>query len=252
MVYVFDLDGTLCFCGKEIHPQIISQLQRIEAEGNSLVFASARPIRDMLPLLNEHFSQHFLIGGNGSIISQKGKIEVVKPLAEEDYLTLKALISKYEVDYLVDSHWNYSLQNRNDALANINSKVDALKLANNLPLDDIGTCIKCNLLNIPETLYEELIQAVDELDVVKIIHSGSQSIDIVAKGINKYETFMKYFGVTDYAAFGNDNNDIELLENAKFGVCVGDNPNAQRVADQVIEASNESVVEFLKAFKLTE
>jgi len=248
MIFVFDLDGTISFCGRKIAPVIISELKKLEELGHQIVFASARPIRDMLPLLQENFPHHFLIGGNGSIVFNAGKLEIVKPLDTDILFYLKKLISDYDLDHLVDSDWDYVLKNRNDKQANINNKVDALGLAKNVSIESINACIKCNLLNIPVNLYNEIITLLEMLDVTKIIHSDNYSIDIVANGINKYETFIKYFGSSEYVAFGNDNNDIELLSYAKYSISVGSNQKAKEASDMNIDANDKSVASFLLSY----
>lgn len=213
MIYVFDLDGTICFDGKTIAPELIAELKKLETEVNSLIFASARPIRDMLPLLDD-FADNFLIGGNGSIVRKYGQIEIVSALEMGAILDF---IQKHDLDYLIDSDWDYSLKNRNDALAKINDKIDARQLAKNLTLGEIEqkAVIKVNLLNVPDALKPDF----PGLEITK--ESGTSNYEITAPNTNKYKTLRKYFS-EPYIAFGNDGNDIELLKHAKISVEVGD------------------------------
>ncbi len=51
MRYVFDVDGTLCFDGITIDPALIHALKKLERDGDTIIFASARPIRDLLPVV---------------------------------------------------------------------------------------------------------------------------------------------------------------------------------------------------------
>ncbi len=67
MIFVFDLDGTICFDGKQIPLDIQHALEQLMQKDHQLIFASARPIRDLLPLLNPKLQQAMLIGGNGAI-----------------------------------------------------------------------------------------------------------------------------------------------------------------------------------------
>lgn len=62
MRFVFDIDGTLCFDGRLIDQTIIDTLLQLQHDGHELIFASARPIRDLLPVLPSVFHQHTLIG----------------------------------------------------------------------------------------------------------------------------------------------------------------------------------------------
>lgn len=204
MIYLFDLDGTVVFKGKSIDKRIVRALKKLEDEGNQVIFASARPIRDMLPLTQESFPHNFLIGGNGSIVQNKDKRIIVQQIPATVFTELKELISKHDLDYLVDSEWDYALKNRDDALAKINSKIDALKLANNVELSSIRESIKCIFLNIPIDLYEKLYEAVSSMKLSVIKHEEGLSIDLTGENINKYTTFRKFFPEDEYIAFGND------------------------------------------------
>ncbi|EGQ1321415.1 hypothetical protein DA471_03030 [Staphylococcus aureus] len=55
MKFVFDIDGTLCFDGRLIDQTIIDTLLQLQHAGHELIFASARPIRDLLPVLPSVF-----------------------------------------------------------------------------------------------------------------------------------------------------------------------------------------------------
>ncbi|WP_249630629.1 HAD hydrolase family protein [Streptococcus uberis] len=78
---VFDLDGTIVFDGKAIEASLLELLRQLQ-EKYHLIFASARPIRDMLPLLGD-FEKSDLIGANGSMYRQNQLIHL------KDYLTQK-------------------------------------------------------------------------------------------------------------------------------------------------------------------
>ena len=68
MRFVFDIDGTLCFDGRLIDQTIIDTLLQLQHDGHELIFASARPIRGLLPVLPSVFHRHTLIGANGAMI----------------------------------------------------------------------------------------------------------------------------------------------------------------------------------------
>ena len=66
MNFIFDIDGTICFDGCSIDPSIKQRLFKLRQANHNVMFASARPIRDLLPVIPE-FADDTLIGGNGSI-----------------------------------------------------------------------------------------------------------------------------------------------------------------------------------------
>lgn len=111
MKFVFDIDGTLCFDGRLIDQTIIDTLLQLQHDGHELIFASARPIRDLLPVLPSVFHQHTLIGANGAMISQQSsKISVIKLIHTDTYHYILKIIQKYELDYIIDDDWNYVAQ----------------------------------------------------------------------------------------------------------------------------------------------
>ncbi|MDU1036850.1 MAG: HAD hydrolase family protein, partial [Staphylococcus sp.] len=94
MNFIFDIDGTICFDGCSIDPSIKQRLFKLRQANHNVMFASARPIRDLLPVIPE-FADDTLIGGNGSIISKNGQIEIVSVINEHDISLIKKLIKKY-------------------------------------------------------------------------------------------------------------------------------------------------------------
>ena len=106
MYFVFDVDGTICFNGSFIEEDILNALEEINKSHN-LIFASARPIRDLIPVL-PNFKNNLLIGGNGSIISDKGDIKVIDYISSHEYVYLKQLIEEYNLNFIIDGSINYS------------------------------------------------------------------------------------------------------------------------------------------------
>ncbi|HDK4394688.1 TPA: Cof-type HAD-IIB family hydrolase, partial [Staphylococcus aureus] len=186
MRFVFDIDGTLCFDGRLIDQTIIDTLLQLQHAGHELIFASARPIRDLLPVLPSVFHQHTLIGANGAMISQQSKIFVIKPIHTDIYHHILKVIQKYELDYIIDDDWNYAAQL--DAENAIFERLDPHKLANCIDVANIDTPIKIILLNIDPTqittILDELNKYHQELEVIH--HSNECNIDITAQNINKY------------------------------------------------------------------
>lgn len=74
MKFVFDLDGTICFKGQPVSERILKSLEKLEAQGHQVIFASARPIRDLLPVLDKRFHTYPMIGGNGAIVANQCQI----------------------------------------------------------------------------------------------------------------------------------------------------------------------------------
>ena len=82
--FVFDVDGTLSFDGQTIAAEILASIQALVERGHRIIFASARPIRDLMPII-PGFKHAQLIGANGALVAQNGRVEVVAPIQTADF-----------------------------------------------------------------------------------------------------------------------------------------------------------------------
>ncbi|WP_395321472.1 HAD-IIB family hydrolase [Levilactobacillus parabrevis] len=240
MNYVFDVDGTLSFNGISIEPDIITSLKKLEKMGNQIIFASARPIRDLIPIIPE-FQHHMLIGGNGAIVSIADTIKVMSPISENDFDCLKWLMKKYNLEYVVDGKWNYSAQVSSENA--IVRQLDPDGLAKNVPIEKIQSPIKAILLGISNQQMSQITNRIrSNTDLELVEHSGEGNLDMTSKGINKSST-LGLLGINQYIAFGNDMNDIEMLSGAVKSFWVKSKPDLSAQAstfDFILEPSQVS------------
>lgn len=245
MKFVFDVDGTICFNGQFIEPELVNEIKRIEKQ-NEVIFASARPIRDLLPVVR-NFEYNFLIGGNGSIISREGEIEVIKAIPGVAYSKIKDLIRKYHLKYIVDGTFDYA-SNVSES-SNIYKQLDPDNLANKVEMEAIEEPIKIILIDIPKEIFVEIKKHISMLgsNISILYHDGEHNIDITAKGINKFSTLQKIIGNEAYIAYGNDVNDYELLQNATQSFYVSDKVEKLPFdTTEVVKSNFESLVMSLK------
>lgn len=129
---------------------------------------------------------------------------------------------QYELDYIIDDDWNYAA--KLDAENAIFERLDPHKLASCIDVANIDTPIKIILLNIEPSqitsILNELNEYHQELEIIH--HSNEFNIDITAQNINKYTALQYIYGKdVEYIAFGNDHNDIVMLQYATNGYIVG-------------------------------
>lgn len=212
MNFVFDMDGTICFDGQTIAKEIVEALQQLVQKGHTVIFASARPIRDMLPIVPLPDEQVSLIGGNGAFIKQGAHITCVA-FSQQTTKRLQQLIHTYDVTYLADSDWDYAYTG--DISHRIYAQVHK-EAATKRALAELEPLCKIVLFAPPEALLQEL----RTLDVVCYVHTGEQLVDISPQHITKWHG-LQQLGIVDYVAFGNDVNDVCLFEHARYSVSVG-------------------------------
>lgn len=78
---------------------------------------------------------------------------------------------------------------------------------------------------------EMIFQSLEAMDCVIHRHQKEGILDISPYGITK-EAGLKQLGILPgtYIAFGNDQNDWRMLEEAKISVCVGGNEEVRKYA----------------------
>ena len=231
MKFVFDLDGTLIFQGQPLSAGIIEGLERLTAHGHEVIFASARPIRDMLPVLDKRFHRGVLIGGNGSLIAQGGRVVHAESFEPRQLARLLRLIEDHRCRYLIDGDWDYTYTGPGDHP--ILRNLDPHGLARNLPLTELNPIVKILLLAIEDEAGFRTELA--GFDVVVHEHKHENMLDINPPGIHKWSALQK-IGVRprDFVAFGNDANDISMFRFARHGVMIGSHPDLAPYAAESI------------------
>lgn len=221
MKFVFDLDGTICFKGQPVTEKLLCALDELAEQGHEVIFASARPIRDLLPVLHERFHRYPMVGGNGSIIADGGNVISVSSFGHDVLEGMLELLQKHRVTYLVDSDWDYAYTGPEDhpILCNL----DPNKLAVRRQLEELRPVMK--ILMLTSDNMEEVERALAAMDVIVHIHTDEGIVDVCPTGIDKWSGLCK-LGVSEgeYIAFGNDANDISMFRHARHTVMIGEHP----------------------------
>lgn len=228
MNFVFDIDGTLCFDGKMIHPSIIDALTKLSDAGHEIIFASARPIRDLVSVIPAPFRKGKLVGGNGCFTSVNGQVSSTyfdSDLREQ----LQKMIHTYQLTYLADGEWDYAFTGslEHPIYKNINQTS-----SKNLAITELEKICKLVIFNPAQ----QVITYLEQLPVLITTYKKENAIDISPLGINKV-VGLENLNIHDFIAFGNDSNDQCLFEKAAYSVCVGDN-DVQQYASKKISKEN--------------
>lgn len=248
MNFVFDLDGTICFKGLPVSDKILNVLEKVQLRGHNVIFASARPIRDMLPVLDEKFHTYTMIGGNGSLVSKNGVLLHINSFTNLQVELIKQVIEEFKATYLIDGEWDYSYTGpiNHPILKNI----DPARMAKKVDLNNHESIIK--ILILTSENMEELAERVTVFDVVTNKHGNENILDISPKGIHKWNALSQLnVKVGEYIAFGNDANDISMFMNAKYSVMIGEHKELSEYATdsiQLDENTENRIVEKLEGF----
>lgn len=218
MNFVFDLDGTICFKGKPVSETILECLDQLKNDGHDITFASARPIRDMLPVLHERFHSYKLIGGNGSLISKNGNVKEAKAFSRQQIKNILSIIEHHKATYLIDGNWDYAYTGpQGHPILNM---VDPSRFAKCVPVTDLNTIVKILILTAENMNMVE--REMRDLDIVIHRHGDESVLDISPENVHKWSA-LKCLGVEEnaFVAFGNDANDVTMFQNAAHSVMIG-------------------------------
>ena len=236
MKFVFDLDGTICFQGKPMTERIVQALEALSVDGHEVIFASARPIRDMLPVVAPSFHHYPMIGGNGSLIAINQKVVQSSVFSKKEWQAIRGLIEEHQVTYLIDSEWDYAYTG--DDSHPIRQNIDPGKFAKNKTLEALNPIVK--VLFLTANKMDELVDKLIALDVYVNRHDKEKVLDISPKGVHKWSALQR-LGIEEksYIVFGNDANDQSLFMNAHYGVQVGNHPSLLPYSNEKIALADD-------------
>lgn len=227
MHYIFDVDGTISFDGRTIGDAIQNALTALNQQ-HPVWFASARPIRDLMPIVPQ-FDQSVLIGANGAMVARDQEIQVIAPITSADFEVVKQLILSENLDYVVDGRWDLAVKapTPNPIL----QQLDPAQQAKRILLAEIDEPVKIILLDLSldQQRIQKQLSTETELEIVS--HAGEGNLDLTASRINKLTT-LRQLGVQNYVAFGNDQNDLKMLTQATTSVWVRSKPELDALGMQ--------------------
>jgi len=241
MKFVFDLDGTICFKGQPLSEGITNALEACIENGHEIIFASARPIRDLLPVLPETMRKFSMVGGNGAFVAQNGETIEVTAFAAEIVEEIQNIIAKFQLPYLVDGDWDYAYTG--SEVHPIYRNLDPLKLAKKVALQDLKDIVKIVLF--PGEQLNEILVELKKLPISLYEHGSENIVDMSPNGIDKWNGLAK-LGIAegDFIAFGNDANDASMFVKAKESVCVGEH-KVRELASLQVPSEETAVIEML-------
>ncbi|MDW8544621.1 MULTISPECIES: HAD-IIB family hydrolase [Staphylococcus] len=247
MIIVMDVDGTICFNGISIEEELRNEIHRLTKK-HKIIFASARPIRDLLPVIKT-FENESLIGGNGSIISTNKVVSVVGNIPKNEFTEIKSIIVENNLEYIIDGSFNYSANVSKEN--KIFRQLDPDNLAECLGMREIVNPIKIILVGLSNELFSYLKNQLKKYEDKLSInyHETENNIDITAKEINKYTTLKRIIGSQPYIAYGNDINDYELLKYSQKAYYVGNSIKDLPFSNvEQLNSDSKSIVESLRKY----
>lgn len=220
---IFDIDGTITENGQPISKEIESLIETILSKGINVILATARPLRDTLPLLSKKHHELPIIGCNGAMISRYAKVQSAKKIPTNLVGLVKSCLDKMKAPYVIDGLYGYAISSAySDFHGYIKNKLGSEPtLYEELELQGIT---KILLLKFDLSIQSELEKIIgnEEIKLTMHHHKLEGFTDLVAENTNKFYAAVEMgVDLSCTAVFGNDLNDIMLLKNAYLPYIVG-------------------------------
>ncbi|EAC5805735.1 Cof-type HAD-IIB family hydrolase [Listeria monocytogenes] len=238
---VFDVDGTLLSSQNSILSNTILAIQNLKSKGHIVALATGRSRFLIQDILNDLSISTYIICNGAAAFHDEQQI-CDFPLNNEKLLELSLFLDEKSVDLALTGLDGISRTTTNDVerIASVMSS-----LGGDLPKFD-PTYIEQN------NIYQGLGFYTDNLDGTfetkfpsfRFVRWNNECVDVIAKDSSKATTLLKLAQKMDIAqgdviAFGDGNNDIEMLSLAGVGVAMGNaNDNVKSVANIVTTSNN--------------
>ena len=253
-VLAADIDGTLALKGGNLMPETRKAFQRLHKEGVLIGVASGRPLdKRIINRAQEWelgFDFDYVIGMNGGELYDKneGEIEKYYQLKKEDVhdivsflapLPLNVIVYNQGYDDISALHMDAFLidsQQRNNSVVTIGdvdyvSRFDTGKIEVHVKPEDL-----------PEVMAVVNAHPSENYVCVKTFEGPNHiTIEFIDPHINKglaLRQFSEKYNIplSEFIAFGDMENDIDLLKTAGWGVCmINGADNVKAIAQDVTE-----------------
>ena len=245
-----DMDGTFLDSNKKFNPEFIDLFYKMKEKDIKFVIASGnqyyRLYQKFLPLSE----QMYFIAENGSYIAEGTNELYCNTIQNKDVQEIKKLFLKMPrlIMVLCGRKGAYILKNHYFMRDEIKKYYCAYSFIDSF--DEIDDEIMKVALYDTENCIEEVLNSVKDClpQSVKVVTSGNEWMDIQNKDINKgiaikYLQSIYHIDSNECAAFGDQMNDYEMLQQVKYAYAMSNAVSPIRdVAYEVIGSNDEQSV----------
>lgn len=276
-----DLDGTLLNSYGEISEENKKALKKAQEAGIEIVLASGRVPMSIKKYANEINSKKYLIAGNGTLIMDIEKDEIIYEnyipkekalkiikLCQDNSVfcnvyTQQAIITK-NLNYNVQYYYYENSKKNEEQRTNINVVDDLYKYIdeiNNSPISKISICDENKIIFNSIIGKLKNIKNINVLDIEhmsrKVIKKGTEYTnikyyytEITNQNADKWGAIEKLTSILnikedEVIAIGDNINDKLMIQNAGLGIRMGDSAlSIQEMDSPITKNNNESGVAF--------
>ena len=274
-----DLDGTMLDSYGQVTENTKAVIQKTIEKGTDIIIASGRPIDSIKTIAKEIGSNKYFIAGNGALIydiqknevlyekyMKKEKVLEIIKICEENSIaynvytdkTILATSLKYNVLY----YHKENLKKQEEKRTHINIVENMYEYIQKMKEEKF---LKITICDDSKTVFQSIIRKLEKikdieiLDVShmsrKVIEQGTEEIpieyyytEISSKDVDKWcaiEFLIEKLNIEkeDVIAIGDNVNDKKMIEEAGLGIAMGQSmPQLKEIADYVTSSNTEEGV----------
>ncbi len=271
-IIAVDLDGTLLNSYGMVTDETKKTIKNAIEKGTDVIIASGRPIDSIKTIANEINSKNFFIAGNGALIYDIKKDEIIyekfldkkkileiidvcenNSISYNIYIPEMILAKKLEYNVLYYHKENLKKDEENKTkITIVENMKEYVKNSQN------EKYLKVTICDENKIIFNSIIRKlknISDIEVLEVSHMSRKTIkqgteetkieyfytEISLKNVNKW-TAIEYLlnklnlKKEEVIAIGDNINDKEMIENAGLGVAMGQStPNIIEIADYVTE-----------------
>lgn len=277
-IATIDLDGTMLNQYGTVTQKTKEAIKRAQQKGIEIVIASGRPIDSIKTIAKEIQSEKYFISGNGAIIYDIAKKEIIYEnilkkqkvldiikICEENSIyyniyTEKEIIAKsLQCNVLYYHKENLNKEEKNKTHINIIDNI----------YDYIANreekVLKITVCDSTQSIFNSImrkLKEIDDIEVLKVSHmsrkmirQGTEEIpieyfytEVSAKNVDKWNAIKvlkekMQINTDEIVAIGDNINDEMMIKNAGLGIAMGQShPHIKEIADKVVSANTEDGV----------
>lgn len=255
------MDGTFLASDKQIPPRNLLLLDELLVRGVEFVPCTGRPVMAIPPEVMSHAATHYAIGANGAVVYDVVDCRNlhVEAIDKARVLALYERVRDLHVTFDVFADGEvYSERARYDAMVgyDINGPTLSMLLRVRKPTDlfvpELLDCVS-NVEKITCFWHRQqdcdlLEAAIEEVGGFSSAHGDPKDVELQTQGVSKGSALAwlcDHVGVwgRDTVAFGDETNDIPLLEAAGTGVAMANAANeVLAIADRITTSNDEAGV----------
>lgn len=221
-MFIFDLDGTIIYDGLRMEERFELVLKEIVAAGHFVYFATGRSYRDFIPMIPEWCANLPSVVFGGAMVINSGEILHQKFLPTDKLSVLMKTLEDNNVVYLLDGQTEYYHSTDDSWILK-----DIMRISGQKPIHNPDNILSDGAYKILilDTHWKDYCHDIAIKNNWELkYHSYNNCFDLMPSGVNKYVglQYLPLINKENTFIFGNDHNDLELMQNFSNNIMFGD------------------------------